>query len=106
MHLCKLIEDSDVVFDEQTDVSYAVFAHGYAFDAEAEGPAAVLFGVDVAGFEDVGVDHAAAAELDPLLLVFEPDVDLGRGLGEGEETGAEADAGLWAEVAVNELEDG
>src|SRR5258708_2418344 len=84
MQLCKLLEESDIVFNEQADVSDAVFAHGYAFDAETEGPAAVLFGVDVAGFEDVGVDHAAAAELDPLLLVFEPDVDLGGGLGEGE----------------------
>ena len=52
------------------------------------------------------MDHAAAAEFDPLVAVFEPDVDFGAGFGEREEAGAEADAGVGAEIGVDELEDG
>ena len=70
--------------------------HRDAFDAEAEGPAGVVFGIDAAGCEDVGVDHAAAADFDPAGGVIgrgDQHVDLGGGLGEGEEAGAEADLG-------------
>ena len=40
------------------------------------------------------------------LLVLEPDVDLGRRLGEGEEAGPEPHPGVGAEVRADELEDG
>src|SRR3954466_7740181 len=83
----ELFEEAEVVFDEEADVVDAVLAHGDAFDAEAEGPAGVNFRIDFAVGEDVGVDHAAAAEFDPALLVFEPDVDFSGGFGEGEEAG-------------------
>src|SRR5688500_15580114 len=99
----ELAEEADVVLDEQADVVDAVLAHGDPLDAEAEGPAGVFFGVDAARLEDVGVDHPAAAELDPLAAVFEPDVHLGRRLGEGEEAGAEPDFGVRAEVGLYEL---
>src|SRR5581483_10559318 len=85
----KLLEEAHVVLNEETDIAYPVFPHRDSFDAEAEGPAGIEFGVDADGFEDVGVNHAAAAELDPLALVLEPDIHLGRWLGEGEEAGAE-----------------
>src|SRR5688572_17625160 len=81
----KLAKETQVVLDEMADVVDGVFPHGDALDAEAEGPAGIGFGVDFAGGEDVGVHHSAAAELDPFLFVFEPDINLGAGLGEGEE---------------------
>src|SRR5690348_13413231 len=80
----ELPKEPDVVFDEAADVLDGVLSHGDAFDAQAEGPAGVFFGVDAAVGEDVGMDHAAAAQLDPALLVLEPHVHLGRGLGERE----------------------
>src|SRR5688572_16115981 len=79
----ELPQEAEVVFDEVADVVDAVFPHGDALDAEAEGPAGIDFGVHVAGREDVGMDHAAAAELDPAGLVLEPDVHFRRWLGEG-----------------------
>ena len=55
--------------------------------------------VDAAVLQHVGMDHAAAQDLQPVAAVADlqlaapaqaADIDLGRGLGEGEEAGAEA----------------
>ncbi len=57
--------------------------------------------VDSAGAQRIRIDHAAAAPLDPAagrLFVGEPDVDLGRRLGEREEVRAEPGAALRAEL--------
>ena len=51
--------------NELADVVDAVAHHGQAVDAEAEGEARPLLGVDAARREHVGVDHAAAAQLEP-----------------------------------------
>src|SRR5580658_8052440 len=102
----ELLQKADVIFDEEANVVNAVFSHGDAFDAEAKGPAGEFVGVDFYGFEDVGMDHSAAAELDPSAFSageIEPDVDLGGGLGEREKTGAEAHAGFFAEIGLDEL---
>ena len=66
----KLPQKSHVVLDEQADVADAVLAHRDPLDAEAEGPAAKLLGVDADGFEDIGMNHAAAGGLlsNPKLL--------------------------------------
>ncbi len=61
----ELAEEAEVVFVEPADVGDVVLSHGESFDAEAEGPAGVLFAVDADGVEDVGIDHAAAAHLNP-----------------------------------------
>jgi hypothetical protein len=111
----ELLEEAEVVFDEGADVGFVegvddvVFAHDEAFDAEAEGPAGVEFGVDVDGFEDVGIDHAAAADFHPAggaVGEVDEDIDLGGGFGEGEEGGADAGLDIRAEVGFGELVDG
>ena len=112
----ELLEEAEVVFEVEADVVGAVFEHGHAFDAEAEGEAAVLLAVDAAVFEDVGVDHAAAEDLDPAGVLAEVaagaaadvagDVHLGGGLGEGEVGGAQTDADLVAEHPLGEVEEG
>jgi len=43
--ISELAQESQVVFEEQANVGYAVFSHGEPFYAEAEGPAGVLFAV-------------------------------------------------------------
>ena len=47
----------------------AVEVHGEALEAHAEGVAAPDLGVVAHGGEHGGVDHAAAADLDPLLVL-------------------------------------
>ena len=47
------------------EVVDAVALRGQAVDAEAEGEAGPLLGVEAAGAQHVGVHHAAAAELEP-----------------------------------------
>src|SRR5580704_10558551 len=87
----KLLQKPDVILDEKPDVVNPVFPHGDAFDAEAEGPASVLLRINVDGFEDVGMNHAAAAELHPAAFsagAVKPDVHLGRRFGEREKAGA------------------
>ncbi len=86
--------------------------HGDAFDADAEGPSAPDFGVDVSFAQDVGVDHAGAEDFDPTGLFAEPttflsaedagDIDFDAGFGEGEEAGAEADFGVFSEEGLGE----
>src|SRR3954462_6655014 len=88
------------------DVGDAVLAHRDALDPQAECPAGVDFGVNVARLEDVGVDHSASAELDPLPAVLEPYIDLRRRFGKGEEARTEADLRVRAEVRLGELHDG
>src|SRR5260370_16644808 len=47
------------------DIVDAVFEHGQAIDADAEGEAADFFGVVVHEAIDGGIDHARAEKLDP-----------------------------------------
>ncbi len=112
----ELAEEAEVVFDEVADVGDAVEDHGEAVEAEAEGEAGDFGGVEEGvfaclanGFEDGGVDHAAAGDFDPAILFafgFEFDVDLEAGFGEGEEVGAEADGGFGAEDFAKEVFEG
>ena len=111
MTLGELLEEAEVAGVEVAYVGDAVQDHGDALDAHSEGEAAdagrivgcgieakaTAFGGD--SLEDGGVDHAAAKQLDPAgvlalaatLAAAEDtgDLDVGGGLGEGEEAGEE-----------------
>lgn len=81
LRLGELLQEPHISGEEVAYVGDAVEHHGYALDSHAEGEAGDFFGVvgvvtgvDFAarfipfggdGGEDVGVDHAAAEELDP-----------------------------------------
>ena len=111
----ELAEETDVVLEVEADVVGGVFEHGHALNAEAEGEAAVFFAVDAAVVEHIGIDHAAAENLDPAGVLAEVaagaaadvagDVHLGRGFGEGEVGGAQADAHVGAEHPLGEVEE-
>ena len=83
----------------------AVLGHGEAVDAEAEGEALPLLGVDAAVGEHVGVHHPAAAQLEEG-AVGEDDVELGGRLGEREVRGPQAGGEVAAEVGLGEGLDG
>ncbi len=110
----ELLQEAGVVLEVEADVVGLVLEHGHALDAESEGEAGVLLAVDAAVLEHVGIDHAAAEDLDPAGVLAERaalaaadvarHVHLRRRLGEGEEGGAQADAGLLAEELLGEVE--
>ncbi len=104
-------------------VGDAVLDHGDALDAHAEGEAGdafgvvgVVVGVDLAAFfgdcgEDGGVDHAAAQEFDPAAVFAlaaalasaedAGDLNVGAGLGEGEEGREETGFDVAAEEGLH-----
>jgi hypothetical protein len=59
-------EPADVAGEELAQVGDAVFEHGQAVEADAEGEALVLFRIKPAVDQHVGVDHAAAQNFEPL----------------------------------------
>src|SRR3954453_91434 len=71
-----------VTLVEVADVGDAVPEHQRPLDAHAEREPAVAVGVHTAGDEDRGVDHAAAAPLDPALGGADA-AGLAAGLGRG-----------------------
>src|SRR4051812_22261717 len=100
------------------DVGDAVAHHRDALDAHPEGEAGPLLGVDAARFEDHGMNHSAAEDLDPtrvlanvasctrsVLLLAEraADVDLRAGLDEREVAWTKADRRARAVEAHREL---
>ena len=81
-----------IAIKEQPQVIDAITQHGQAIRAKAEGKAGVLFRVDPGDAQHVRMHHAAAGNLEPTALKgagHESDIELGRGLGEGEERGTE-----------------
>ena len=89
-----------------------VFEHGDTFDAHAEGEARIFLRIDAVGLQYVGVDHAAAQNLQPARALADRtalaaaevarDVDLGRGFGEGEVRRTHPDGRLFAEEFFGE----
>ncbi|MNQ71462.1 hypothetical protein D3C85_861300 [compost metagenome] len=86
-------------FEHGAQVRDAVFQHGQAINAHAEGEALILIRVDAAVAQHIGVHHAAAENLQPILAFVQgqlaaravaADVHLRRGLGEGEVVRTEA----------------
>lgn len=68
--ILKLTEESQIIIVQSSDIGdFDVGAHHVgAFKAKAKGKTGVFFGVDLAGFEDVGMNHASAAKFVPALL--------------------------------------
>ena len=108
------MEESDVVFEVEPEVFDSVFEHSDSFDAHTESESRVLFGVDAALFEDIGVDHPASHNFEPsgpladvaALASAEVarNIDFGRRFGEGEVRGSHTDDGLFAEHLLGEVE--
>src|SRR5207237_5631796 len=63
----ELSQVTQIMIVEEADVIYPVKDHGDAFDSEAKRPAAPGFRVIAHVFEDLGMHHAAAGDLQPLL---------------------------------------
>ena len=61
----ELLEELQIILEHQTNVVDAVLQHGDTLDADAEGEAGVLIRIDVAVFQHLAVDNAAAQNLDP-----------------------------------------
>lgn len=100
----ELREETGVVLEEQTDVGDAVAEHRHPLDAQTKSEPRVALRVDAAVPEDLGVNHAAAEDLDPAGVLADPatradtcvadtedaaHVDLRAGLDEGEIARAE-----------------
>ena len=110
------MQESYVVLVEQTDVVDLEAAHDRALQADAERIAGILLRVDAAGFEHLGVHHAAAEDLDPALSLAERaaravaavalDIHFRGRLGEREVVRAEADDRVLAvQLFGEQLED-
>ena len=56
----ELAQESDVVFEIESQVAHLIFQHGNAFNTHAKGETCVFLAVDAAVFQHVGVNHAAA----------------------------------------------
>src|SRR5207302_5489493 len=61
-----------IVLVEEAEVLHVVLQKRHALDSETPGEACVLLRVDAAVAEHVGVDHAAAAGLQPALVAAAP----------------------------------
>src|SRR6266576_2309598 len=61
----ELPQYAQVVLEQRADVWDVELDHGAAVEAEAEGEAAPLLGVDADVAQHLGVDHAAAEDLHP-----------------------------------------
>src|SRR5947209_19099740 len=94
-----MLQPTHVRFEELTQIRHPVFQHGDAVDAHAPGEALILLGIEPAIAQHVGMDHAAAQNLQPVLAFAEADfaalapaldVDLHRGFGERKERRPEA----------------
>ena len=87
-------------------VGNAVAQHQRALDTHAEREARIDLGINTVRAQHVRVDHAAAAPLDPAraaLLLGEPQVHLGAGLGEREVRGTQTSLRLGAEHGLGEV---
>src|SRR5712664_3889799 len=89
-----MIEPAHVALEQLAQVGHAVFQHRDAVDAHAPGETLIDVGIDAAGAQHVGMHHAAAENLQPVLAFAETDfalvapaldVDLERRLGERKE---------------------
>src|SRR5262245_35358531 len=92
-------EPAHIGLEERAQVRHAVFEHGDAVDPQAPGEALVLVGIEATVAQHVGMHHAAAENLQPILAFAEAhfilalaalDVGLERVLGKRKERWAEA----------------
>src|SRR3990170_2657914 len=99
-----MLEPAEIAREEGAQIRHAVFQHGDAVDAEAEGEALIAFGIEPHIAQHVGMHHAAAENLEPLIALANADlvthfgvadIDFHRRLGEREIARAEAHFHLW-----------
>ena len=86
---------------EETNVGYSVLHHDETLDASSECKALILLRIDAHIPQHLRVHHASTHNLDPPSLFarnLKPRINLDRGLGEGEEGGAETHLRILAEV--------
>ena len=110
----ELLQETDIVLEIEADVIGTVLEHGHAFDSEAEGETAVFGTVDTAVFQDVGIHHAAAENLDPTGVFAKVaacaaadvagDVHFRGWFREREVRGTQTNANLIAEHTLREIE--
>ena len=106
------MEESYVVLVEVTHIVNVVLEHYDSLNAETECKAAVYLGIDSAVAENLRMYHTAAEDLDPALALTKSaslasagkagNVDLSRGLCEGEMVGTEADSCVLTEHCLSE----
>ena len=82
------MQKTHVVFVEMADVFDAEFNHRHALDAKAKSKASVFFGIVADVFQNAGMNHAAAAQLEPLAV--KEYIEFGRWFGEREIVWAKA----------------
>ena len=105
-------EEADIVLKVEAEILDLPFEHGDALHTHSESESGVLLGVDAAGFQYVGVNHAGTHNLQPAGALADiaalaaadvaADVHLCAGLGEGEVGGTHADLGVRAEHLAHE----
>src|SRR6516165_9686639 len=92
-------QPAHVGFEERAQIGHPVFEHGDTIDPHAPGETLILVRIEPAVAQDVGMHHAAAENLHPILAfaesklaLFAPALDIGleRRLREGKERGAKA----------------
>src|SRR5205809_679271 len=99
--LLELLEEPKIVLNQHPNVRNRVLPHRDPIDSEAKSPAAVFLAVQampLQHFQHVRMHHPAPAQLDPLVLVREPNVHLSRGFGEREEAGPKANLCVRPEI--------
>ncbi len=94
-----MAQPAQVGIEEGAQVGDAVFQHGDPVDAHAEGKALPFIRIDARVLQNLGMHHPRAEDFEPVVALAHleraalprtADIDLGRGLGEGEVRGAEA----------------
>src|SRR5690349_6547172 len=112
----ELLQEAEVALEVVLDVGDAVLEHRHALEAHAEREAGVLLAVVADVAEDLRVDHAGAADLDPAGALADAaraaragaegalHVDLDARLDELEVARPEAQVQRRAEVAPHEVE--
>ena len=68
-------QPADVAREHVAQIGDAVFQHGQAVDAEAEGEALVFVGVDAAVLQHIGVHHPAAEDFQPVAALSDLELD-------------------------------
>src|SRR5215467_11254508 len=69
-------EPAHVGLEEWAKIRHAVFEHGDAIDPQAPSEALILVGIEPAIAQHVGMHHAAAENLHPLIALAESDLAL------------------------------
>ena len=114
MCMLKFPQESHIVLAEHAQILDHVLEVGDALNSHTKGVAGVHFAVDATQVEHVGVDHAAAQNLDPACVLAEAtalaatqharNIHLGAGLGEREIAWAKAYLCVGAKELLGKIE--